>query len=81
MPTYYASPWGYWGHWYPYAWDIGYLRTDTVVRIETVVYSVDRDMMIWTGLSESTNPRSVPKLIQQVAVAVGTDLKKRNVFR
>jgi hypothetical protein len=81
MPVYYSSPWSYWGHWYPYAWDTGYLRTDTVVRIETVVYGVDRDVMIWTGLSESTNPRSVPKLIEQVAVAVGADLKKRNVIR
>jgi hypothetical protein len=37
--------------------------------------------MIWTGLSESTNPGSVRKLIQEVAVSVGADLKKRNAIR
>jgi hypothetical protein len=81
MPTYYASPWSYWGYWYPYAWDPGYLRTDTTVRIETVVYAVGGEMMIWSGLSESINPSSVRRLIQQVAVSVGAELKKRNVVR
>jgi hypothetical protein len=81
MPTSYGSVWTYWGYWGPYAWDPGYLRTDTVVRIEIVAYSVDRDMMIWSGLSESTNPGSVRQLIQQVAVPVGAELKKRNVIR
>jgi hypothetical protein len=81
MPTSYGSVWTYWGYWGPYAWDPGYLRTDTVVRIEIVAYSVDRDMMIWSGLSESTNPGSVRQLIRQVAVPVGAELKKRNVIR
>jgi hypothetical protein len=81
IPTSYGTVWTYWGYWGPYAWDIGYLRTDTVVRIEIVAYAVGRDIMLWTGLSESTNPGSVRKLIQQVAVSVGADLKKRNVIR
>ncbi len=81
MPAYYASPWSYWGHWYPYAWDPGYLRTDTTVRIEIVAYSVSAGVMVWTGLTESTNPGSVRRLVQDVAAAVGAELKKRNVVR
>jgi hypothetical protein len=80
MPGYYATPWTYWGHWYPYAWDPFYLQTDTVVRVEVVAYAVN-GVMIWSGLSESTNPGSVRRIIQQVAVAAGADLKKRNVVR
>jgi hypothetical protein len=81
MPTSYGSVWTYWGYWGPYAWDPGYLRTNTVVRIEIVAYAVGRDMLIWSGLSESTNPSSVRRLIEQIAVAVGAELKKRNVVR
>jgi hypothetical protein len=81
MPTSYGSVWTYWGYWGPYAWDPGYLRTDTVVRIEIVAYSLGQDIMIWSGLSESTNPGSVRRLIQQVAVPVAAELKKRNVIR
>lgn len=80
MPPYYASPWSYWGYWYPYAWDPGYLRTDTTVRVETVLYGVS-GLMVWTGLSESTNPGSVRDLIRHVAVAAGADMKKRNAIR
>jgi hypothetical protein len=81
MPTYYATPWTYWGYWYPYAWDPFYLQTDTIVRIETIVYSVKGEVMIWSGLSESTNPGSVRTLIRQVAGPVAADMKKRNVIR
>jgi hypothetical protein len=80
MPGYYATPWNYWGHWYPYAWDPFYLRTDTTVRVETVVYAVS-GTMIWTGLSESTNPGTVKVVIREVAVAAAADMKKRNVLK
>jgi hypothetical protein len=81
IPTDYGTVWTYWGYWGSYAWDPGYLRTDTVVRIEIVLYAVDRDIMIWSGLSESTNPGSVRRLIQDIAVSVGADLKKRDAIR
>jgi len=80
MPGYYANTWSYWGYWYPYAWDPFYLREETTVRVETVVYPVT-GVMIWSGLSESTNPGSARDVIRQVAVAVGAELKKRNVVR
>jgi hypothetical protein len=81
VPGYYYSPWSYWGHYYPYAWDMGYMRTQTIVQLETTVYALKGEVLIWSGLSETSNPGSVRKLIQEVSVAVGEDLKKRNVIR
>jgi len=81
VPGYYYSPWSYWGHYYPYAWDMGYMRTETIVQLETTVYALKGEVLIWSGLSETSNPGSVRKLIQEVSVAVGEDLKKRNVIR
>jgi hypothetical protein len=80
MPGYYANTWSYWGYWYPYAWDPFYLREETTVQVETVVYAVT-GVILWSGLSESTNPGSARDVIRQVAVAVGAELKKRNVVR
>jgi len=80
MPGYYGTTWAYWGYWYPYAWDPFYLRDETIVQVETVVYAVN-GALIWSGLSESTNPGSVRSLIRQVAVPVAAELKKRNVVR
>jgi len=81
VPGYYYSPWSYWGHYYLYAWDMGYMRTETIVQLETTVYALKGEVLIWSGLSETSNPGSVRKLIQEVSVAVGEDLKKRNVIR
>jgi len=81
VPGYYYSPWSYWGHYYPYAWDMGYMRTQTIVQLETTVYALKGEVLIWSGLSETTDPGSVRKLIQEVSVAVGEELKKRNVVR
>jgi len=81
IPTDYGTVWAYWGYWGPFAWSPGYLETDTVVRIEIVAYAVDRGMLIWSGLSQSTNPGSVRRIIQDVAVAAGAEMKKRNVIR
>jgi hypothetical protein len=81
VPSYYYSPWSYWGHYYPYAWDMGYMRTQTVVQLEATAYALKGEVLIWSGISESTNPGSVRKLIQEVAVPVGVELKKRNVIR
>jgi hypothetical protein len=80
MPGYYANTWSYWGYWYPYAWDPFYLREETTIRVETLVYAAT-GVMLWSGLSESTNPGSARSVIRQVAVAVGAELKKRNVLR
>jgi len=80
MPGYYGTTWAYWGYWYPFAWDPLYLREETVVQVETVVYAVD-GALIWSGLSESTNPASVRNLIRQVAGPVAAELEKRNVVR
>jgi hypothetical protein len=80
MPGYYASTWSYWGYWYPFAWDPLYLREETTVQIETVVYAVN-GTLVWSGLSEATDPRSVRNVIRQVAPPIAAELKKRNVVR
>ena len=61
---YYGSFWG--GGYYGYGWnsvyDPGYLRTDTIVRVETLVYDLKADKLLWAGMSESTNPSAVQPL-------------------
>ena len=55
---YYGSLWSY----YPYAWgstfDITPGRTDLKVVVETLVFDVGGNKLLWAGTSESTNPRT-----------------------
>ena len=48
----------------------GYYTTTKVYTIETNVYSIKEDRIIWSGLTETTNPDGVKKITEEVAQAV-----------
>jgi hypothetical protein len=73
---YYGSFWGYWGYGWPMVYDPGYLRTDTVVMVETLVYSVTDDKLLWAGRSKSTNPSDVRKFVRELAGKAAKEMKK-----
>ena len=57
---YYYSFYGYLGAVYPVVYDPGYTREDTTVRVETNVYTTSKPDgdLVWTGVSDSFNPKS-----------------------
>jgi hypothetical protein len=67
----YNSFWSYYGYGWGTIADGAYARDDTVVVIETLVFSVPKDALLWAGVSESTNPKSAASLLENlVAEAV-----------
>lgn len=75
-PVYAGNMWGYYGYGWGATYSPGYTRTDTFVRVETMIYSVTSSELLWVGLSETMNPKSVPDLIDDVARAVAKEMKK-----
>jgi hypothetical protein len=92
-----SSPGGYWGApyyssfwagggYYGYAWgggfyDPGYVRTDTIVAVETLVFSLEQDRLVWAGRSETTNPSKVGAFVQELTAKVAAELKKEGLIR
>ena len=80
---YYGSFWG--GGYYGYGWGAvyspGYLRTDTIVSVETLIYDLKADKLVWAGLSQSTNPSRVDSLIKELVSAAASELKKQGLVR
>jgi hypothetical protein len=68
-----------------YAWpnavNPGSLRADTVVKLETKVYSIRENKLIWSGVSETVNPEGLPQLLTDVIRAVGSKLRETGVVR
>jgi len=62
----YGNMYGYYGWGAGYAYDPGYLRTDKLVSVETNVYQVADEKLIWASRSETTSPESVDDLIDSV---------------
>ena len=69
-PQYYRNFSGYYYRsWSNYS-SPGYYSTTKVYTIETNVYSIKEDKIIWSGLTETTNPDGVKKITEEVAHAV-----------
>jgi hypothetical protein len=78
----YAGMWGgYWGYGWAGVYDPGYIRTDTVMHIETLVYSLEQNKLVWAGQSKSTNPKSVDKLVKDIVGKVASEVKKAGLVQ
>jgi hypothetical protein len=83
VPGRYVGSYYTFNGYYNYAWSSaytpGYLKTDQYVYVETNLYSLTEDKLIWSGLSETINPRSAANLVDDVARAVVKDLKAKGL--
>jgi hypothetical protein len=86
-PTYGGPMYGgFYGGWYGWGWGMpayspGYIRTDTLVYVETLVYSLKQDKLVWAGKSKSTNPDRVDALIKDIVSGVVADMQKAGLVR
>jgi hypothetical protein len=82
LSPYYATFYGYYGALYPVVYSPGYLQTDTTAQIETNFYSTAKPdgELVWTGTSNTVNPRSVSKAIDDVAKLVVQQLQKEGII-
>ena len=79
-PGPYSSFYGYWGYGYGVAYSPGYLVTATIVRMETNIYSVVQDKLVWSGLSETFNPSGPRDEMTGIIRVVGEQLRKEGMI-
>jgi hypothetical protein len=85
-PTYSAPMYagyygGYYGHGWGASWSTGSeIRTDTIVVVETLIYSLKQNKLVWGGQSRTTNPKNVDQLVKKLATAVSSELEKQGLI-
>jgi hypothetical protein len=75
----------YWGGYYGYGWGGAWaggtdIRTDTIVTVETLVYSLKQYTLIWAGQSKTTNPTQVESFVQELAESAAKEMKKAGLL-
>jgi hypothetical protein len=79
--TYYSTLWSYYG----YGWGAIYTpaRTtkETTLVVETLVYSVPMDRLLWGGVSSTTNPDEVPKFLKQLVKGAVGEMRKQGLAK
>lgn len=78
---YYGSTMGYWGYGWGAAYSPGYMQTDQIVTVESLVYSVSQGKLLWAGQSETTNPENVDSFIAELVTAVGGELRQKGLIK
>ena len=61
------------------SYSTGSVQTDTQVDIETLIYSLNQDKLLWAGTSRTSNPAGVQSLITEVADAVASEVVAQGV--
>jgi hypothetical protein len=80
FPEYYGGFGPYWGYGWGVAYDPGYLRSDTIVSVETLIYSLQRDKLLWASTSRTTNPKDLGSLVNEVADATAREMVKQGLL-
>ena len=84
--TTYAGPGysGFWGGYYGYGWGAPYggteIRTDTIVSVETLIYSLKQNKLVWGGQSQTTNPSNIDNFVREVATAAAKELRNQGLI-
>lgn len=79
---------GYWGGYYGFGWSTSYapvtagedIRADTIVTLETRVYSLKQNKLVWVGRSKTTNPESVDHVVKALTSATAKELEKEGLI-
>jgi hypothetical protein len=72
---------GYWGGLWPGIYEPGYTQTDTLVSVETRVYSLVQDKLLWSGKSVTTNPTKVDSFVKELSAQAANEMQKSGLLK
>jgi len=79
--TSYTTLWGYYGYGWSGVYSPGSSRTDRIVVVETLVYSVALDKLLWAGASTTTNPADLQTFVKDLVSEAVKEMKKQRLVR
>jgi len=67
---------GWYGAYYPIYYDPGYYQETTSYLVETNIFSLKSDKLVWTGTTKSSNGTDVGLLVDSIVATVMQEMKK-----
>ena len=71
---------GFYGTTFAQVHEPGYFKTSTTIRVETNLYSVATDSLVWTAQSDTVDPSSIPDARESMTAAVAKKLKEEKLI-
>jgi hypothetical protein len=54
---------------------------DTIVVVETTIYSIPRDQLVWAAVSETKNPKDLQRFVQDLVKESVKELHKQGLAK
>ena len=81
MNPYYSTLWGYYGYGWGSLYIPGSVEQDTIVVVETTIYSVPRNKLLWAAVSETKNPKDLQRFVEDLVKESVKELHKQGLAR
>lgn len=81
MSSSYSTLWGYYGYGWGSVYVPGSVDRDTIVVVETTIYSVPRNQLLWAAVSETSNPKDLQKFIGDLVKESVKELHEQGLAR
>ncbi len=78
---YYSTFWGYYGYGWGSMYIPGSYDQDTIVVVETTIYSIPRDQLVWAAVSETKNPKDLQRFVQDLVKESVKELHKQGLAK
>jgi hypothetical protein len=78
---YYSTFWGYYGYGWGSMYIPGSVQQDTVVVVETTIYSVPRNQLLWAAVSETKNPKDLQRFVEDLVKESVKELQKQGLAK
>jgi hypothetical protein len=79
-PTY-SSLWSYYGYGWGAVYVPGSVRKETVIVVESTIYSVPRDQLLWAAVSETRNPRDLRAFIEELVKRSVEEMQRQGLAK
>ena len=81
VTSHYSTLWGYYGYGWTSVYQPASARTQTVVVVETTIYSVPRNQLMWAAVSKTTNARDLRGFVDELATEMVKEMQKQGLAR
>jgi hypothetical protein len=72
---------GYWGWGWGFAYAAPVIQTDRLVSVETLIFSLAQDKLVWVATSQTTNPSNVQGLVRELSRAAAGALRREGLIQ
>ncbi len=81
MNPYYSTFWGYYGYGWGSMYIPGSVDQDTIIVVETTIYSIPRNQLVWAAVSETKNPKTLQRFVEDLVKESVKELHKQGLAR